>query len=638
MVSRLGFDGSRLGFTLPTALAACLALLAAWLLGLEHPQWSAMTVWAASQPVRGQLLEKSFFRFAGTVSGTIVGILLVVASDNQPVVLVLGLAAWVGLCAGIGNLQRSFVSYGTMLAGYSAAMVALLDTAHPDQVYALGADRLLTVLVGVVTALVVGWLYTRKDAGEEVLGSVRHLSARILRDMASHLRGEQGGGREELKVILSEMAAIEESLDPHGAGSLRSRQMVRGIRRLLLAQVSALLWLRTAPAAPEEEGLGSALIQAADALDASAPAEAVTAPLERAVSLSAAHPALQGVLMRMEAALREHLGTSAGAARRQRQPEPVILHRDWIGARHALIRAVSAILFVGMLWLLTGWASGPYMLLGTAIMLSLFLTFDNPALTMRFIFMGQVLGAAGALICRWLVWPLATGEAGLVLLTMPFILLGAFVLSHRRTMAGGMDFNMVMLLLLQPVYPLAGSFGHSLTMVAAVLTGPTVAFIAYRLIYPVDIRRRMDMLVTMMVHELQDMAAASGKPEKQHLWRVRLYHRLLRLVRWTEKTGEEKISAADGSLAVLELGSAIRCMQALLREPDVAPATARSLDAALKRMRRLGERPESARRALDLAALRLSRQARAEADQLRSAAAGLSANLGFFLRAAGEGR
>lgn len=123
--TQFGFDGPRLTYALRTAFASCVALLVAWFIGLEHPQWSAMTVWAASQPLRGQLLEKSFFRFAGTIIGVIVGVILVVIASDRPIVLVIGLALWLGFCAGLGNVQRGFLSYGTMLAGYSAAMVAL---------------------------------------------------------------------------------------------------------------------------------------------------------------------------------------------------------------------------------------------------------------------------------------------------------------------------------------------------------------------------------------------------------------------------------------------------------------------------------------------------------------------------------
>ena len=60
-LSRLGFDQNRLRYSIRTALGSCLALLIAWLVGLEHPQWAAMTVFAASQPPRNMLVEKVSF-------------------------------------------------------------------------------------------------------------------------------------------------------------------------------------------------------------------------------------------------------------------------------------------------------------------------------------------------------------------------------------------------------------------------------------------------------------------------------------------------------------------------------------------------------------------------------------------------
>ncbi|MET0527184.1 MAG: FUSC family protein, partial [Microvirga sp.] len=91
---------------------------------------------------------------AASLVGTVAGVMLVVIADGQPVILVLGLALWIGLCTWSGNVLRGFVAYGTILAGYTAAMVALLDTAHPDHVLALGADRLLTVMTGVAEAII----------------------------------------------------------------------------------------------------------------------------------------------------------------------------------------------------------------------------------------------------------------------------------------------------------------------------------------------------------------------------------------------------------------------------------------------------------------------------------------------------
>ena len=85
--SRLGFEAAKLSFGLRTAIAACLALAIAWQLGLEHPQWSAMTVWAASQPLRGHLLEKSAARLGGTIIGALFGMALMIVSHGQPAVL-----------------------------------------------------------------------------------------------------------------------------------------------------------------------------------------------------------------------------------------------------------------------------------------------------------------------------------------------------------------------------------------------------------------------------------------------------------------------------------------------------------------------------------------------------------------------
>src|SRR5690606_32716917 len=80
------------------------------------------------------------------------------------------------------------------------------------------------------------------------------------------------------------------------------------------------------------------------------------------------------------------------------------------------------------------------------------------------------------------------------------------------------------------------------------------------------------------------MAADRITPARQEIMRTRLYHRLLRLVRWIDKAGEQRISALGGSLAVLGLGNVALRTQELLQAPDITPATARRLRAMLKRI------------------------------------------------------
>ncbi|MDI4654952.1 FUSC family protein [Xanthobacter autotrophicus] len=636
-LERLGFDAIRLNFTLRTALAACCAVLVAWLVGLEHPQWSAMTVWATAQPVRGQLVEKSFFRAVGTIIGSVVGIGLLFAAQGQQWAIVLGLAVWIGLCAGAGNLVRGFASYGIMLAGYSAAMVTLLHSTLSAGPFVVGIDRMLTVLLGIAVALAVGWVFATPSDPDDPALRVRRLTARILDDLARHLAGPRPPGRDEHQQLLAEMAAIEDGLDGHAAGSLRSHATIRVIRRLLSAQVALLLWMRRPPRPASDVVLVAAVQKAAEACGTSDQPQDAEAALRHAARLTGSDRMLHEALADLARAEATQPPTRADGQRESAGAhDGVVLHRDVIGAREALIRATVTLLAVGAAWLATGWEAGAFMLLGTAIMTSIFSTADNPAQTLRQVLVGQMLGASGALACRWLVWPLAGSAFGLVLAMMPFILLGAFIQAHRRT-AGpvGFDYSMVVLLMLQPAWPLTGTFTHSLMLAAAVILGPAVGLLAFLLIFPVDGRRRLRTLVTMMVHDIQSMAERRGASRHRAMWRGRLYHRVLRLVRWADKTGGSREQALEGGFAVLLLGSAIVHMDDVLGRPDLAPGTARRLNAARARLRRVGTDPERAARALGAAASHLAVYGLGDGDLLREAATELSERAGF-LRAPGR--
>lgn len=636
-MAALGFDLPRLNFALRTAIAACFALLIAWAIGLEHPQWSAMTVWAAAQPTRGQLLEKSFFRTFGTLIGVAAGVALVAFSGGDPRPLVIGLSLWIGLCVAAGNLLRGYVSYGAMLSGYSASMVALLDTGHPDHVLALGADRAVTIMVGVLTALVIGWAFTPAAAEQEMTGRMRRLTARLLRDLAASLRaGNASALDDEQRSLLAEMAAIDETLDPHAAGSLRSRQAVRALRTVLSVQISLLLAGRRGRCG-EGSAVADLLDEAAAGFEGGNGSDGPLALIDRAADRAGLQTDLGETLQALSHAIRAHrmaLGQDVGTSLSVAQTgHPVVLHRDWVGARQAAIRAMLCLLVVGLFWVWTGWTAAPFLLLGLSIMTTIFSTFDNPAHTMRFVLLGQIFGALGALACRFLAWPLATTELQVVLLTMPFILAGALFFSHRRTLPSAFDYAMVSLLLLHPTLPLPGDLATMLSSVVAVVAAPLVALVAYRVIFPLNADVRLETLISMMVHELQDMARAEDASEHRRTWRARLYHRLFRLIRFAERSGDRHREVTDGGLAILSIGYAILSLQDLVRSGSLVDGEGRATLAALQRLKKVGSEPQKAAFALERAAHRLSGhhvRAGASAD---SAAVALRANISFIRRA-----
>lgn len=141
---------SALIFSLHTTTAALLALVIAQMQGLHHPWWAAMTVWLVAQPTRGLLIERIGVRLIGTVVGAMAGGLLLTVFFDQHHWLMLALAAWIAACAGYGNLFRHFRNYGFVLAGYTAAIVALfgIQDAVLDVDLALG--RIYCTVIGVL--------------------------------------------------------------------------------------------------------------------------------------------------------------------------------------------------------------------------------------------------------------------------------------------------------------------------------------------------------------------------------------------------------------------------------------------------------------------------------------------------------
>lgn len=597
-IRRLGFQPGQLYYTLRTAIGACIALWLAWVLGLEHPQWAAMSVWIAAQPTRGMLLEKSLFRALGTVAGTLFGVTLVMVSGDQSWVLVLGLAAWVSLCAGMGNVWRGYASYGAILAGYSAAMVSLLDSAHPDRIVPLGMDRFFTVMVGIAVALVIGRLFAPVRQPDALRERVRLLTVSILRDLAARLRGELQAPVAGPRAVLSEIASIEDLLDPHASGSLKSRKVARALRQVLLAQVSVLLWMRGSALPVHSVELSQALADAAQALERAGDDEAVLCHLSRALSCAQDDAALSEVLQRLQTALGQVPTQDAGDERPLRMFESQALHRDWVGGRQVALRAWVVLLLVGSFWLLTGWKPAAYTLLGTSVMVSLFSTFDSPALVMRPVIVGHVVGLSAALVCRWLVWPWAASQLELLYLMMPFIVAGALVLAHPRTAPVGFDYNFLLLIMLQPSYPLKGAFPPSLMSAIAMLAAPCLALLAYRYIFPNNTAQRAHAIMRLMLTELQAMASDPRAAAHQGVWRARLYHRLIRLIRLSDKGAKTDMSTLDYCLNILQLGSLVLHLQAWTNHPGADAASVRRARQILRRLSRLQARPQRAVNAL----------------------------------------
>ena len=83
------------------------------------------------------------------------------------------LSVWIGLCVAGTVLLRGLFSYFSIVCSFTAAMVVLLVSEQPDSVWVLGMDRMLTALVGVAVASVIGALFTPRSGSPYGVESLR---------------------------------------------------------------------------------------------------------------------------------------------------------------------------------------------------------------------------------------------------------------------------------------------------------------------------------------------------------------------------------------------------------------------------------------------------------------------------------
>ena len=572
LFERAGFDRNRLTFAFKTAIVAFIAIVVAQALGLEHPQWSAMTVWATAQPMREHLLEKGLWRFLGTISGIIVGVALIFAGQWQPWALVLGLALWVGLCSGIGLLQRGMVAYGTILAGYSAAMVALLSTAHPEHVLLLGLDRFLTIAVGVVLAMGLGYFFTPKRPAHTLSDALRATSAACLHSVLSQAQSPASAHTTDL---LQKIALLDEGMDMHAIGSLKSRQRVQQARLVLLAQLNLALYLQQHSQLNLNEDLQAAISARVQAMpSATAFTTLPTPPLADAATTELID-LINALLLALSQSTRQTTRTSANTHLR--------LHRNWLGAAHTFVRTFSVLGAVGLLWLYTGWSFLPFMMLGLSVMLSIFASFENPAWFMRYVTLGQAMGAGAALVCKWLVWPLARSSWQMVWWMLPFMASCVFIYAHKRSMLASFDYIMVMLILLQPSFPVHMGFAQSVGNAVSVVMGPVIALLAYRFIFPAHPSKRLQYLLTMVRYETRALCAPHLQADQVLAKRTRLIHSLLRTQRLNDKHAQSNPDIAADILKQLgKIELIVGLQQSLQDNTQISSSTRRLMRAVLK--------------------------------------------------------
>lgn len=488
-----------------TTIAGLLALAAAQEVGIDHPWWAAMTVWLVAQPTPGLLLERSLARLVGTICGATVGASILTLWMDNLLIASGVLAAWLGLCAGLGTIFRHFRNYGFVLAGYTAGIVVMLGLDGGVADGALAQDRILCTLIGVASSAALSFrALSSRDDGAEMMA--RNLLERVILRVESDLHGYEPASDPSL---LSEISAFDRALDQFAAGSLHRRADA-----LRLRYISGALLELIALTTP---GQGN---RPAPNLEPRAPGQHAWHLAQSATA--SGRLALAHTLCELAAAL---------------EPSPWSAKTyfwfdfDFAAIWRAAARPVLALAIAVAVWIGVDWQAGAMMAMTAVLFTSLFSDHDHGNHMVIQVLLGTVVGATAGSLVRLYVLPHADSLFLTLFSIMPFLLIAAWLMRQSATAKMAIDMAMTFLLTAQPGSAPTAT-GIVLSEAAAIVSGVMIAVAIFWLVPSTPALRR-DALARRVARLTKYIAeAAEGKNLAAYFQRLRNAH--LRLLDVTE--------------------------------------------------------------------------------------------------------
>ncbi|MFK3942436.1 FUSC family protein [Pseudomonas monteilii] len=553
-------------FALKTVLGGGLALWLAMRLELEQPSWALMTAFVVAQPLSGMVIQKGLARLAGTVAGTCMAVLLIALFAQTPWLFLLSLATWLAICTATSTQLRSAWAYAFVLAGYTAAIIALPATSNPLQVFDQAVARCTEISLGIVCATLTSALLWPMRVEQQLADQARQAWDAGLRAARAVLAGDEQA-RQGLLEILGRIVAIDTQREHAGFEGSRGRQRERAIGALsqqlmVLLRVARSVrrqwrqlddheaarlapWLDEvhehllAPQAPDLSLLGQRIRDAAHDEQVSATEHYCLARLALLLDkVLAAHQALADV-----EAGRTPKGVVEGLAAHRDPPLALLF-----GARSAL-----AFLTMCTFWLATAWPSAIGGLVLTCVVCSLFASRENGAQIGLSFLRGIALAIPSAFVVGQILLPQWSGFALLCLgLGVP-LFLGALCMANPRTGPTATSFCLHFIVLVAPLNTMQFSVEAMLNSALAMLMGVSAAVLAFKLVvlrHPNWLRRRLRAATQNDLVRLtrRDLRSADG------WFGGRMADRLMLLARHAQELPQTERRRWDEGLHGLDIG------------------------------------------------------------------------------------
>lgn len=174
--------------TLRAALSCTLAAFLAMWLQMDQPYWACISAFIVVQTFVGNTLQKALMRFAGTVLGAVLGLIIasVFIQQHFMVYLCLFVSGFVGIYLSCVDKQRMYV----WLLGYITLMMVVfggMADPSPEHFVSLAFNRSGEVIIGIVASLLVTYFVLPRHAKHRLQQETLTL-AKEIEALFGHLR------------------------------------------------------------------------------------------------------------------------------------------------------------------------------------------------------------------------------------------------------------------------------------------------------------------------------------------------------------------------------------------------------------------------------------------------------------------
>lgn len=636
----------RATYVMRSILAACLALVVAYLLELHAPYAAASSVLLVINPVQGGVIGKGVWRVLGTLVGMLTAFVLMSAFGQMPWLFLFGFGVWLGVCVVGMTLLRHFRAYGATLAGYTVGLAAYGAMQHPERTFDQVMGRGASVLIGVVCLALVSALFSSRSVHSRLAILLDRLAAATARVLATHHQAIQGSAEPGAKPLdagrrslITEVYGVDdllalgkaESADlAHRAGTVRHTMvslfsvLVGGAPPLRehSASLTALCalqpdweeaWREVAQAMAQEGGSAgrgpTSRTRAIGRLNALR-ARLVAVLSETSLEDASEQAALMIAGDRLIEQLDDYLQAIEGIERfHQPRPTParvsVPFHRDTVAAFQNGVRALLTVLMGGAFWIATGWTEGNMMLAGLAAACALLSTAPNPALGAVEFIKGTVAAVAMAFLCTFILLPHVSGLPLLLMTLSLFWLPGVYATTIPRYALAGVAYLVAFTTLAAADNPMRYDFALFLNGAVAWILATCFTLLGFMIVLPRNGARD----VTRLRQRIRDAALGTlrNEPPDATAWQWRQQHRIAQLGALLRAQPQAMDRAIAQALTSLHLGRETLRLRRWVRQAPQDAEWPRVVARTLRHMRQLAGDPARAARHARRAATSLAR-------------------------------